>query len=166
MNLIKSITIVTSLIVLSACGSANTTATDNSTPNAPTSENNHQITPLKILDGQDSSLNHVNAVNVNVKNPTFDYSYFAHNDQKLTLKLPTSSIILIGCEDKDIGYDFNIYSTYPDGNIDERRNLGLGYSPTAISGGQKYIVRVKLTLKKPCLGIAFDFGVLVTHYFF
>jgi len=121
-----------------------------------------EIEQLKLFDGQNSSLNNVNAVNINEGSSFFDFSYAPQQDQSLTLKQPTN-LILLGCENKDVGFLFNIYPTDSDGNIDLSSCLGLGYSPTDIRGGQKYMVRVKLVLDKPCLGVAFNFGILMTH---
>ena len=58
--------------------------------------------------------------------------------------------------------DFNLFHVGKDGNIDSK-GLGLGFAPTTVTAGEKYVVRVKLTLAKPCLGIAFDFGITVSH---
>lgn len=168
---LPTIGLIFSSAILSACGSNekknNNNNNDNTLPqgNGPGALNGEQtdnsVKELKVLDGQNVAWNQVRAVNVNDSSLNFDFTYEPLLAQSVTLR-PMRSVILVGCENKDVGYDFNIFRVGPDGEIDPR-GLGLGFTPIPILGGEKYVVRVHLMLAKPCLGISFNFGVAVSH---
>ena len=158
--------------MIAGCGkdSASNSSSLSPAPQSPTphASGGDQGQELKVYEGVNNPVVNVfQAENVSQEEAHFDFTYLPQQDEGLALVSVKS--YLIGCQDSDIGLGFDLFHAGRDGNIDfsSYDQLGpapvfdneSGPAPIPVKRGQKYLLRVILTLQKSCLGLRYNFGV-------
>jgi hypothetical protein len=146
-------------VYLFSCGKNNQESTPSSKNEIHSnSEETASLLILKTITNSDDNFNVINSVNLKQGENNFDFIYKSDKDNSLNLDKFIGGP-LIGCENSDIGIKLNIHHTYSNGAINLESSLGLGYSPTQLIKDENYIIRVKLILKKDCLGLNYKFSI-------
>ena len=165
----RSAVFLLSLFLIAGCGrdSGSSSSSPSPTPQSPApktrtdNQGSNEPQELKVYEGGNPALNKIQLVNVTQGQANFDFTYQPQQDEALTLTSVKS--YLIGCKDSDIGIGFDLFHAGPDGKINFSAYDQLGPAPTLVKRGLQYLVRVNLTIRKSCLGMAYNFGVQVSR---
>jgi len=152
------------IALLSACGedqpkSPEVDSGKSAAPNEEERSTSNSLVLQVYRENDHPKMNEVSAVNMTKGDHVFDFIYKPAGDQTLSMgKFKTGPYL--GCEYSDISIQFNLHHVKLDGEIDLSSSLGFGYSPTPVDRGETYALRLTLTLKKDCLGVVYNFGVI------